>query len=164
MKVVTFMIGAQPCVIPVHQLVEILPAREVLPIPPSEAGAASHSGVSLLGMLNHRGKAVPVVQVHLAPADAAPETAGSRTGTARRCFLIIGNVESGRVTAALAVERVDAVMDIDDTRLQPPQDVGLQGHPAVSGMYHLNNALAFAIDGTSLGAVLAARAVAGTRS
>lgn len=154
MKVITFALGQQPCVMPVEQLVEILPARELLPMPPSEEDLPARTGVAPLGILDYRGKAVPVLKLRLSPADAANGVAPS--GTGRRCLLVIGKPEGSGALAALEVGRVDAVVELDEGRIQPPEEIGLQGHPAVSGIYHLNNALAFVIDGPSLGALLTA--------
>ncbi|MEW6325695.1 MAG: chemotaxis protein CheW, partial [Nitrospirota bacterium] len=158
----------QPCVMAVHHLVEILPARELLPVPPSETQTPMR-GATLLGILDYRGKAVPVLRLQLAPpaTGAAPAGRGVKAGAARRCFLVIrsaGGGDAKRTLAALEADRVDAVEDMDETLVQPAGDVGLQGHPAVSGMCHVHGVLTFMIDGSSLGSALAIRATTGARS
>ena len=163
MKAITFSIGNQPCVIPVDHLVEILPACDLLPMPPSEEPAPARNGIMALGILNYRGKAVVVMQLRLAPPPASGDAAqnvAAPSGTGRRCFLIIGKADAGPL-AAIEVNRVNAVVALEEGRIQPPGDVGLQGHPAVSGIYHLNDRLTFVIDGPSLGAALAAGTTTG---
>ena len=163
MKAITFSIGNQPCVIPVDHLVEILPASDLLPMPPSEEQASPRNGIMALGILNYRGKAVVVMRLRLAPSPASgdeTQSPAASPGAGRRCFLVIGKAEAGPL-AALEVNRVNAVVALEEGRIQPPGEVGLQGHPAVSGIYHLNDRLTFVIDGPSLGAALAARITTG---
>jgi chemotaxis signal transduction protein len=149
-------------VISVDHLVEILPACALLPMPPSDGQTPVRNGVAALGILNYRGKAVPVAQLRLAPpaAGGAAQDDAAPAGAGRRCFLVIGKTAGGPL-AALEVSRVNAVVTLDDGRIQPPGEVGLEGHPAVSGIYHLHDRLTFVIDGPSLGTTLAGRSATG---
>jgi len=158
MKVITFLIGARWCAMPVDQLVEILPARELLPLPQSPSSGSrdqSDTILSTAGIVDYRGRAIPVIRLQLEPPAGNP---GDQTSSpsARRRFLVL----NARPAAAIEVGRVDAVIDLDDQSIQPPGDVGLQAHGVVSGVCRLHDAYAFVIDGTSITAMRGAAGMA----
>jgi chemotaxis signal transduction protein len=154
MKVVTFLIGRRWCVMPVEHLVEILPARELLPLPqfpvgPStQAAGAEERGMITAGIVDYRGRAIPVMRLRLEPpAGDHQETAAPGSPVKRRLLVL-----NGTPPGALEVGRVDAVIELDEQSIQPPGDVGLQDHGVVSGVCRLHNAYAFVIDGMSISA------------
>jgi chemotaxis signal transduction protein len=143
MKVITFSIGAQPCAMAVDQLVEIVPAGAVLPLPSVEAVG---NDAAIVGITDYRGRAIPVIRLDFRalsddhPGPAAPSSPG------RRRFLVLG----GASPTALEISRVDAVVELNEQSIQPPGDVGLQGHPMIGGVCRLNDVYAFVINGQAL--------------
>jgi chemotaxis signal transduction protein len=164
MKMLSFVIGPHPCVMPVDHVMEILPARDVLPMPAAGGETSARHGVTMIGILDYRGRAVPVMRLQLAAsapdAGSAAEGTGGPASIARR-LLVVGRAGDNRAVAALEVWRVHSVIDADDATIQAPDDIGLHGQSAVSGVCRLNDRLAFVIDGLSLGATLGGRAAAG---
>ncbi len=152
MKVITFVIGTRWCVMPVHHLVEILPARELLPLPQlasTELNRGAEPGLVTVGIVDYRGKAIPVMRLHLEPrvGDAAAPAAPGAPPIKQRLLVLGGNPPG-----ALEVGRVDAVIELDAEAIQPPGDIGLRDHGMVSGVCRLHNAYAFVIDGTAVSA------------
>ena len=94
MKVIAFDVGGQPCVMSVHELIEILPYRELLAVPDSVSRQGKETGLSPIGILDYRGKAVPVLVLSIAPASAPvhaePPSGDPRGSGAYRRLLIIG--------------------------------------------------------------------------
>jgi len=143
MKVITFSIGAQPCAMAVDQLVEIVPAGAVLPLPSAEATGRD---AAIVGITDYRGKAIPVIRLDFQRLDGDHPAVSSTVEPSRRRFLVLG----GDSPAALEVSRVDAVVELDGSLIQPPGDVGLQGHPVIGGVCRLNERYAFVINGLKL--------------
>lgn len=155
MKVIAFDIGRQPCVMPVHHLVEILPYRPLLPMPVTLGGASPNPGVITLGILDYRGRAVPVMGLRLASESGARFAGDPADGpAAAKCLLVLGHVTGpstvGAATSALAVGRVNAVVEIDEQSIQSAETIGLGEQPVVSGVCRLGQTLAFVIDGAAL--------------
>jgi chemotaxis signal transduction protein len=146
MTVITFLIGAQWCVMAVNQLVEILPAQELLPLPSKGPNGALPNEVEMVGIVDYRGKAIPVIRLHLDPSVDTKEGLAGSAGPYRRRFLVLG----GGPPSALEVNRVNAVVELDEHSIQPPGEVGLRDYPVISGVCRLNDAYAFMIDGTAL--------------
>jgi len=153
MKVVTFLIGTRWCVMPVDHLVEILPARELLPLPQFPAGSstqtagAAERGMITAGIVDYRGRAIPVMRLLLEPLADQQHAATPGPAVKRRLLVL-----NGSPPGALEVGRVDAVIELDEQSIQPPGDVGLKDHGVVSGVCRLNHAYAFIIDGVSIAA------------
>lgn len=148
MKVITFVIGARWCVMPVHQLVEILPARELLPFPhlaSTRPNRVAEQGLVTVGIVDYRGRAIPVMRLHLEPDEA--ESAAPGPAIKQRLLVLNGNPP-----CALEVGRVDAVIELGVEAIQPPGDIGLQDHGVVSGVCRLHNVYAFIIDGAAVSA------------
>jgi chemotaxis signal transduction protein len=155
MKVITFDIGRQPCVMPVHHLVEILPYRPLLPMPVTAGGPSPNAGVMMVGILDYRGRAVPVMGLRLAPESGTRVAGEPGDGPATpKCLLVLGHATGpltvGAATSALAVGRVNAVVEIDEQSIQSADAIGLGEQPAVSGVCRLGQTLAFVIDGAAL--------------
>ncbi|MBI3621996.1 MAG: chemotaxis protein CheW [Nitrospirae bacterium] len=154
MKVVTFLIGTRWCVMPVGHLVEILPARELLPLPrfpagPStQAAEAAERGMIVAGIVDYRGRAIPVMRLRLEPPAGDHQEAAAPGSAVKRRLLVL----NGNPPGALEVGRVDAVIELDEQSIQPPGEVGLQDHGVVSGVCRLHHAYAFIIDGASISA------------
>ena len=158
----TFMIGTQPCVISVHELVEIVPYRQLLPVPSSAGHQPDEQSMQTLGILDYRGKAIPVFYLQFDP----PMNAGSSISSVKQAshekehtlpiksLLVLGKTGEHERTrepvSALAVSQVRAVVDIDRQSIQPPEEVGLKGQTGISGICRLNNDLAFVINSTAL--------------
>lgn len=147
MKVITFVIGARWCVMPVHQLVEILPTRELLPFPQlvsTKPNREVERGLMTVGIVDYRGKAIPVMRLHLEP----DEVESAQGPTIKQRLLVL----NGNPPCALEVGRVDAVIELGVEAIQPPGDIGLQDHGVVSGVCRLHNVYAFIIDGAAVSA------------
>lgn len=148
MTVITFSIGAQWCVMAIKQLVEILPSQEPLPLPSHGSDSETRSGVETVGIVDYRGKAIPVMRLHLEPSVHAKEAPTTSAEPLRRRFLVLG----GGSPSALEVNQISAVVELDDHSIQSPGEVGLRDYPVISGVCRLNDAYAFVINGAALDA------------
>jgi len=146
MKVITFSIGARWCAMAVDQLVEILPGRELLSLPSNGPNGDAPGGMDTVGMIDYRGKAIPVRRLHLDQSGHAGGDREQSDGPQRRRFLVLG----GGPPKALEVNRVGAVVELDDQSIQPSGEVGLADHPVIAGVCRLNDAYAFVINGAAL--------------
>ena len=102
--------------------------REVLDVPPMTA--VPGSGASFLGLINVRGRVIPVVDLRLrrrGPGHAGPLTDDSR--------VVVGEVtvKGERVLVGLLADQVQDVGDLAATDIQATPRLGLTGRPDYIG-------------------------------
>jgi chemotaxis signal transduction protein len=153
LTVITFTIDEQICVMSVHDLLEIVRPHALMPLPVAQAGRAPENGIHVLGILDYRGRAIPVMRLLISAQGAIPGTEPGPPDLFSP-VLVLGQPHDteGRVSkmCALAVRRVHAVAEIDQRTIQPPREVGLAEQPGVSGICRMGDRLAYVIDGASL--------------
>ena len=108
---VTLCVADQLFAVAVTQVQEILEMRAIAHLP--------HAPAHLLGMIDVRGKGVPVVDLRLTLGfERAADTENTR-------ILVLQLVQAGRDTQlGMRVDRVTEVTVLDDETLDPPPEIG----------------------------------------
>ncbi|HYD68930.1 chemotaxis protein CheW [Azospirillum sp.] len=144
---VTLGVGHEVFALPVEVVQEILDPRPIAHLPQAPA--------HLLGMIDVRGRGVPVIDLRrklgLAPAEAGASGDGTR-------ILVLEVPVAGRgLVLGLVADRVFEVTALDEDRLAPPPEIGARWNSAcIAGVGRRGGAFVIVFD---LERLLAADAV-----
>ena len=121
----TFKLGREEYALEILRIQEIRGYSRITPIP--------HTPAYLKGVINLRGTVVPVVDLRCRLG--MPETAYSR-------FTAIVVVTIGTKVTGLLVDEVSDVVDIQDTEIQAPPELGGQADArSIAGLAHVGGRL-----------------------
>lgn len=126
----SFILQGQTYAFPILSVVEIIQLCEVTPMPQAEE--------YVLGVINLRGKIVPVI-------DARKKLGAKAPGTSKESCIIILETQKGQL--GTLVDKVEEVLQIESSQID--EDVSLEGGCRVeylSGMAHLEDDLVMIID------------------
>lgn len=110
-KFLTFSIGREEYGIEIKQVTEIIGIQSITEVP--------EMPVYVKGIINLRGKIIPVMDVRLRFRKEAIDY------NDRTCVIVIDVME---IAVGLIVDKVSEVMDIADHDIVPPPQVGKDGH------------------------------------
>jgi len=111
LSLVLVRMGGRPCAIPCSQVVEIVPRVNLDRIPDAPS--------AVLGVMNLRGKVVPVM-------DVRSHVAGESVQGGSYQHLVV--VEAGAKQVGLVVDDVHDVLDVDEQDIEKPGDLtGVKG-------------------------------------
>lgn len=144
---VTLGVGHEVFALPVEVVQEILDARPIAHLPQAPA--------HLLGMIDVRGRGVPVIDLR-GKLGLPPLPAGA-SGDGTRILVLDVPVEGRNLVLGLVADRVFEVTALDEDRLAPPPEIGARWNSAcIAGVGRRNGAFVIVFDLTRL---LAADAV-----
>ena len=108
--------GGRPCAIRCEHIVEVVPRVTLSELPDAPA--------CVLGMINLRGRVVPVV-------DVRAKLAGRGEGAPLPVYQHLVIVQAGARAIGLAVDEVDEVRNVPPESVEKPGDVAGGGGPGV---------------------------------
>jgi purine-binding chemotaxis protein CheW len=133
-RFLTFVLGEEVFGIEIRYVKEIIGIQPITRLPEAPE--------SLKGIVNLRGKIIPVIDVRLKFKKSAQEY------NDRTCIIVI---ETNEITAGLIVDNVAEVIAIDDENIVPPPDMraGIQNR-FISGIGKVGNEVKLLLDCESL--------------
>lgn len=146
---VTLGVGHEVFALPVEVVQEILDPRPIARLPQAPA--------HLLGMIDVRGRGVPVIDLRgklgLPPAEGQAGTSND----GMRILVLDVPVEGRNLVLGLVADRVFEVTALDEDRLAPPPEIGARWNSAcIAGVGRRNDSFVIVFD---LARLLAADAV-----
>lgn len=102
-KFLTFSIGSEEYGIPIRYVIEIIGIQDITELP--------QSPIYVKGVINLRGKVIPVIDVRLRFA------MNEREYDERTCIVVVSIEET---VVGLIVDQVSEVMEIPDSEIEPP--------------------------------------------
>lgn len=110
-KYLTFKLDQESFGIEVLKIREIIRTQKITPVP--------HSPVHLLGVINLRGKVIPVLDLRIKFSLRAAAT------TDQSCIVVVQvQARSGPAMVGLLVDSVEEVMNIESNQIEPAPDLG----------------------------------------
>jgi purine-binding chemotaxis protein CheW len=132
-KYLTFALGQEVYAIEIRYVTEIIGMLPISEIPEMPA--------YLRGIVNLRGKIIPVMDVRLRFGKPAIPY------NDRTCVIVI---EVGSIAIGLIVDRVSEVMEISDSDIVPPPDVNQSGSPFIRGIGNVGGDVKLILHGEAL--------------
>lgn len=130
----TFLVGGEPFAVPIAAIKEIIEYRQPTDVPMMPA--------FMRGVINLRGRVVPVV-------DLSSRFGRGSSQVTRRSCIVVAEIrhEEELHDIGVAVDAVNAVLDIPDADIEPPPSFGARLRPEfISGMGRLGEKFVIVLD------------------